>query len=70
MYIYPNPTYLHSPSELITPLSFGEGLGVRLSPLSLGEGLGGEAFITPSLPPSQTSVHSPRRASSLLKYTP
>ena len=66
IYIQIQPNYI-----LPQTLSFGEGLGVRLSPLSLGEGLGGgEAFITPSLPPSQTSVHSPRRASSLLKYTP
>ena len=44
-------------------------LRTNYSPL-FGRGVGGEAFITPSLPPSQTSVHSPRRASSLLKYTP
>ena len=44
-------------------------LRTNYSPL-FWRGVGGEAFITPSLPPSQTSVHSPRRASSLLKYTP
>ena len=34
-----------SPKSLITPLPFGEGLGVRLC-LSLGEGLGVRLYLT------------------------
>lgn len=54
--IYYSYTIAKSSSNIrvFTPLSFGEGQGVRLY-LSFGEGVGGEAFNTlfyPSTPPT------------------